>query len=558
MSVLDDPTLDERARPILDAAPLPPPSDASLQAALRLDDGPSPAMLEGFASWLDRIAELERAGFGPEELLRIALRSLRNGFAMRSPPAQIFSHLFAIPGGVALARALCDELLTPDHAKLPYPVRAAAQTALARLAAADALDARYETLFDWEMALEVLPAIAAALPEAKREAFVIAHATNDDSTPTWMLEALLATRAAVDSPALAAIREKHIAAAREHVARIEDEVDRAEEEERLAELVEAHAAPPRPPVVRPSAQALDALAYVEQGRAAKRREAGLGPLAEAVWANRTISVDAPELATMDAWMAASEARQRQIADDVAAAVGGTVDGLDDFGANTIAVIMVAGLPYCLVPGGTVEMGFSPEEEAAVRAAAEAKAGCRNHFELYGSLFAQAESLRPLTLVHIGPLLAQQEPRETVEPAEVTALLEQDPFRLPSEAEWEYLARGGVAREPTYVGPEVPDDAAWLPSVGSAGVKLANDFGLWGFGFEPEVCADVWHGSHEGAATDGSPRRGVGPRVVRGGAGQLYPFQATGEWHLLLSAMRTNQKTWAYGQSVRMVISVKPR
>ncbi len=259
---------------------------------------------------------------------------------------------------------------------------------------------------------------------------------------------------------------------------------------------------------------------------------------------------------MSAWLEAGSTRQKEIADAVAAAVGGDVDGFPDFAGNTIAVIMVGGLPYCVVPGGTVDMGFSPEEEAAVRAAAEVNAGCDNHYELYDSLLENPQALRPLTLVHVGPLLAQQEPRRPIPPAEVVALLATDPFRLPSEAEWEYLARGGVPRELTYFGPDVPDDKGWLPSVGSQGVKAANDFGMWGFGFEPEVCADVWHPTHEGAPLDGSPRRGVGPRVVRGGAAQLYPFQATGEWHLFLSAMRTNQKSWEFVQSMRMVIGLR--
>jgi hypothetical protein len=126
-----------------------------------------------------------------------------------------------------------------------------------------------------------------------------------------MLEALLATRAAVDSPALAAVRARHLAAAKDHVARIDDDLDRAEEEERLVELAEAHAAPPRPAAVRPTALAQQALAYLDKTRAAKKRADSLGPLAEAAWASRRISVDAPELVTMDAWMAASGARQLQ-------------------------------------------------------------------------------------------------------------------------------------------------------------------------------------------------------------------------------------------------------
>lgn len=321
-----------------------------------------------------------------------------------------------------------------------------------------------------------------------------------------------------------------------------------------AEIVETGRVP-RDAIARPTPRAATSLQYCLDQREQKRREAALGPLVEEAW-SRAIAIDAPELAAMSTWNAASEARQRAIAELVAAAVGGAVTELGMFGGQRIAVLDLAGLPYCLVPGGTVEMGFSAEEERAVRAAAEAKAGCGNHYELYGSLLEQIAMLRPVTTVHVGPMLAAQEPRRPISAADAVAEIEASRLRIPSEAEWEYLARGGVPREPTYRGPEVPDDPSWLPTNGRLGPRGANAFGMWGFGFEPELCADVWHASHDGAATDGSPRRGSGPRVVRGGAGQLFPFQDTGEWHLLLSAMRTSQTAWELGVALRLVIGVR--
>lgn len=556
MSILDDASLDDRARPIFDLAPAPPPTDRALQAALHLDDDPSPAMLEHFAVWLDRVEALAHAGLTPDEVLRVSLRALGGCFRVGAPPAQVLAQLFASPPGLAAARELCDALQARGIEALSFPLRAGAQAALVRLAADDALEARDLALFHLDHVDTALPAVAAALPTAKREAFAMACARRDDAPAAMRLAALLAARDAVDSPALAAMREELLVAARDAAARIEDEIDREEQTARVEEDAAAHAAPPVAPPRRPTERARQALDYLERGRAARRREAALGPLAEACWTDRAVAVDAPELATMAAWEGAGDARRRQIAEAVAAAVQGELTELRAFGANHIAVITIDGLPFCLVPGGEVSMGLSEAEEEAVRAVASARAGCPNHHERYTSLLDRLEVLRPVTQVRVGPLLAQQEPSRPVEPAEVTAWLEGARFRLPSEAEWEHLARGGAVGELTYVGPEVPDDDTWLPSVARKGLDLANDFGLWGFGFEPEVCADVWHPSHEGAAFDGAPRRGVGPRVVRGGAGQLYPFQATGEWHLLLSAMRTSQAAWQYAQALRRVIGVR--
>ncbi len=545
MSIFDDTSLDARVIPLFGDGARPEPSDASLRAAMLIFDEPSPAMLADAATWLEIVDELARAGLTSEMILRVALRATAKKYTIRPPGAAILAPLFAIDAGVELARTLCEELIAPG-VEPSHTLRGAGVVALARLARAGAFDPRFEPVFAFNAALlAVVRDLLAALPSERRAALVLAHATpvaNDPNNAAYVLDRLLAVRDLADSPALVAARAAALDAA-------------ATNAKHAALAAEVAAGTPRVVPARPTPRAQAALEYLLEEREAKRRAASIGMLAEEAW-TRSISVDAPELRSMSAWTAAGETRQREVGAAVAVAVGGGCKVTGSVGDLRIAVFELDGLPYCLVPGGTVEMGFSPEEESAVRAAAAAAAGCVNHYELYESLLEGLGKLRPLTLVHIGPMLAAQEPREPLPPAALAAELETSKWRYPSEAEWEYLARGGVARELTYVGPDVPDDPQWLPNTGRQGVELANDFGMWGFGFEPELCADVWYPSHEGASPDGSPRRGPGPRVVRGGASQLYPFQATGEWHLLLSAMRTSQKTWEFVQSARFVIGIK--
>jgi formylglycine-generating enzyme required for sulfatase activity len=94
------------------------------------------------------------------------------------------------------------------------------------------------------------------------------------------------------------------------------------------------------------------------------------------------------------------------------------------------------------------------------------------------------------------------------------------YRLPSEAEWEYACRTGTTT-PFHFGETITSELAnynatqvygrgvegayrqETTSVGSFGV--ANAFGLYDMhGNVLEWCLDDWHGSYEGAPTDGSP------------------------------------------------------
>lgn len=82
------------------------------------------------------------------------------------------------------------------------------------------------------------------------------------------------------------------------------------------------------------------------------------------------------------------------------------------------------------------------------------------------------------------------------------------YRLPSEAEWEYAARGGQNYK--YAGSDNIDEVAWYRDENSeikthpVGKKNPNGYGLYDMtGNVWEWCQDKWHEYYKGAPNDGS-------------------------------------------------------
>jgi formylglycine-generating enzyme required for sulfatase activity len=109
-----------------------------------------------------------------------------------------------------------------------------------------------------------------------------------------------------------------------------------------------------------------------------------------------------------------------------------------------------------------------------------------------------------------------------------------PYRLPSEAEWEYAARGGTTTS-RWWGSEIGTGKAVCNGCGSpyAYGELAevdypapNPFGLYGMlGNVWQWTADCWHLSYVGAPTDGAVWKGgdCTKHVIRGGSWDNTPI-----------------------------------
>jgi sulfatase modifying factor 1 len=101
------------------------------------------------------------------------------------------------------------------------------------------------------------------------------------------------------------------------------------------------------------------------------------------------------------------------------------------------------------------------------------------------------------------------------------------YRLPTEAEWEYVARGGVsASSTTYFGSNTIEDVAWYSSnsgskVHKVGTKKANELGIYDLcGNVWELCNDEWDSDYYKNSPQNNPQNTLSrgnSRVVRGGA-----------------------------------------
>ncbi|MDJ1178207.1 SUMF1/EgtB/PvdO family nonheme iron enzyme [Roseofilum sp. BLCC_M91] len=105
-----------------------------------------------------------------------------------------------------------------------------------------------------------------------------------------------------------------------------------------------------------------------------------------------------------------------------------------------------------------------------------------------------------------------------------------PVRLPSEAEWEYAARGGNRSQGyEYAGSNNLDEVGWYggnsgSETHDVGKKKANELGIYDMsGNVWEWCADEWHSNYTGAPNDGSiwsnsdERNQQKNRLLRGGS-----------------------------------------
>ena len=98
------------------------------------------------------------------------------------------------------------------------------------------------------------------------------------------------------------------------------------------------------------------------------------------------------------------------------------------------------------------------------------------------------------------------------------------FRLPTEAEWEFAARGGKQSQGyTYSGSNTIDDVAWYTSNSSSkthevATKQANELGLYDMsGNVYEWCQD-WYGAYSSTAQSNPTGASSGSfRVCRGGS-----------------------------------------
>jgi formylglycine-generating enzyme required for sulfatase activity len=563
------------------------PSEAALDRAVLAYDEPTPAMLESHARWLDLIAELEPA-LTPLEILQLAARAWEGAYIdglQLAPSDEVLDPFIA--GHHDAVRPWLEEMREAAVAgKLPPTMLPLAATAASHLEGPTPL--RIVTAYARPRPMRVLVERAKPAERARWLHEFLDIASTVKRSGKREAGEFVATRVRRVLPVVDLCGDGRSRAV------LREACELAKKQPALADEValRLERGPAKPPA-RPTETARETRAYLDARYGATRRSLAL-PAVAAKCASRAVDVDdAGELIDGARWLAASAKRRRAIAERVARALGEdfTLEALEARKQRYASLLHAAsGVRFVLVPGGTFVMGLSPGEEKVLRAAAKAWRGTEGFDEQIGTLVDSLDDMRPAHRVRIAPLLVSEAPlgapavaalcaarkrrsRRAVKEAEPVALtsiadvLERSPFRLLSEAEREYVARGTAAPALTPLAARaanrVPDESALV-----ALKEPCGPFGLRELGTLPEVCSDVYVPGYAKAPKDGRPRSGKGALglpsasrvalVARGGAGWLSPWQGAGEWQLLCNAVRGPLGGWNETAALRLALGVRVR
>jgi formylglycine-generating enzyme required for sulfatase activity len=276
------------------------------------------------------------------------------------------------------------------------------------------------------------------------------------------------------------------------------------------------------------------------------------------------------LTNLEVYRTASNEQRTQCAEALVAKLGPGFGPLPPEGELGFLALQhhATATKFLVVPGGSFQMGMSDEDLEELSEYVPFRSYMTEHVERFQPMAQPLHQVTVAPFILAAKLLSPEDARGLLPQANVaigndgrlrfdaaSVLLGAGPFRLPSEAEFEWVARQGGQLA-------LINDCAeqFINSDDPESIEFANDFpetSSWGFEhlYVEQWVADEWHSNYDGAPADGSPwMDGEGQRTVRGGLRSHGPEECVEDLFFALAGYRRGSEG-RFAYQMRLAISL---